>query len=126
MSSVLFSNTQYELKLYETILPVLFQQKKLKVYADNKSKEVLLNSRLFSVTSHCKQAELLLGKNFTNLDRQCMEKPLFATDYKSFKNFENSFGAFYWRKGRPQIKFNLKLIQKFKLYLPQNMKKYAQ
>ena len=120
----LFANDSYEAKLYEKILPVIFKQKKLNVFSDNEARVFLKNSSIFNIVYSCDYADLLVGKSIANFPRNCNNKPIFATSYKLLDN-ENSFGAFYWRKGRPQIKFKLKAIEKFNLHLPQSFKKYA-
>ena len=120
-----FAKDNYELKLYEKVLPIVFQSKPLLVYADNESKKIIQTSRIFKVTQNCNEAIFLMGKGFDNLNNNCKEKPMFATSYRSFKSYKNSFGAFYWRKGRPQIKFNSDVIKEYKLYLPNSLKKYA-
>jgi hypothetical protein len=67
---------------------------------------------------------VIVGKGFKR-DIDICNKPIFATSYRSFKNLENSFGAFYWRKGRPQIKFKVNIINKYDLRLPNSLERYA-
>ena len=120
----LLANNSYETKLYEKILPIVFKQQNLNVFVDNKVRVFLKDSSIFNIVYNCDNADLLIGKSILNFPSNCNNKPIFATSYKLLNN-ENSFGAFYWRKGRPQIKFKLKAIEKFNLYLPQSLKKYA-
>jgi len=122
-TKLLFSNN-YELKLYEHILPSIFKGKIL-IYTDSKSKEILENSKILTIVDKCSEANLLIGKNFNNLDELCKKKPLFTTSYKSYKNNKDSFGAFYWRKGRPQLKFKKDVIEKLNFLLPNNLQKYV-
>jgi len=122
LSSTLFAGENYELKLYEKILPIIFQTDKLVVYVDSSSKEIFKNSNIFTITSDCDKATVVIGKN---LKKSCPDKPFFATSHRSFENLENSFGVFYWRNGIPNIKFNSSNIIKFNLFLPQSLKKYS-
>ena len=122
--TTIFANENYELKLYEKILPLIFVNKPILVYADAQMKSVLKNSTVFEITNECNYATLLMGKNLNNIEFPCNNKPIFSTSYRGFKNIPNSFGAFYWRKGRPQIKFDSKRIQKLHLKLPNSLKKY--
>ena len=124
--SFLYGDDNYQLKLYEKIIPTIFQQQNLFVYTDESSKNLIQKSEIFQLSSNCRDATLLIGDDFSQLDTQCLNKPVFSISYRGFKNSPNSFGAFYWRKGRPQIKFKLDIIKKFNLYLPLNMLKYAQ
>lgn len=124
--TIIFADIPYERKLYETILPTLFKQKPIKVYTNGKITKLLQDSEQFRVVSHCDATVvLLLGKDFTHLPPECSTKPIFATDYKTFRS-PYSIGAFYWRKGRPQISFRKDNIKKFNLTLPDSLKRYAQ
>ena len=120
----LFANDSYESKLYEKILPMILKQNNINIFADKETKFFLKNSSIFNIVYSCDDADLLVGKSILDFPQDCKHKPIFATSYRFFNN-KNSFGAFYWRKGRPQIKFKLSVIEKFNLYLPQNFKKYA-
>jgi len=124
LQNILFAENNYELKLFEKVLPAIFKIDKVLVYADADAKNILQNSSVLVLTNDCNKATLLLGKKFDNLDNSCIDKPLFATSYRSFKNEENSFGAFYWRKGRPQIKFEKSNLEKFNLDLPVSLRQY--
>ena len=126
LNLVLSADGAYELKLYEKIIPLIFQSDHIRVYTDKTSKEILMNSKIFEIVQECIDGDLLIGKDFQELTEHCNTKPIFSTSYQSFKNTQNSFGAFYWRKGRPQIKFNLNRIDMMQLNLPKSLQKYAQ
>ncbi len=124
-SNLLFGDNTYELKLYEKILPAIFKDAQIIIYGDIAANEILSQSDIFVLTSKCKDATLLFGKDFDTLDKSCTKIPLFSTSYNSFKNTPNSIGAFYWRKGRPQIIFNLDSLLWFDIELPNSLMKYA-
>jgi len=120
------SDDEYELQLYEKVIPSLFTHTTpLKVYPDTKSHDIIRHSKVFDIVLTCKDADFLMGKNFTTISEHCQNKPIFTTSYSSFKNQKNSFATFYWRKGRPQIKFKRSVIKKFNLTLPLELEKYA-
>jgi len=121
----LFSSEDYELKLYETVLPIIFNTTEIKVFVTKDINTILKSSDKFIIVNNCNDADLLIGKKFINLPNNCKDKPLFTTTYKSFKNNVNCIGAFYWKKGRPQIKFKLKNIEKHNLLFPLQLWKYA-
>ena len=123
--NILLADKNYELKLYEKILPLIFEKYGIKIFVDNEAKQILKDSKFFIITNNCQNADLLIGKNKKSFINKCLNKPLFATSYKGFK-LKNSFGAFYWRKGRPQLKFKIDIIEKFNLKLPKNLRRYAQ
>lgn len=120
------SNNNYEQKLYEKILPAIYQKEKIIYFTNSKSKSVLQNSNILISSLSCEDADIIIGKKFDNLPINCRNKPIFGTSYRSFLNFDNSIGAFYWRKGRPQIKFKLATLKKYNLELPKSLMEFAQ
>jgi len=126
INNLLVANSNYELKLYEKIFSTIFQNIPIKIYGDKSSTILLKASNRFEIRKICDEnVDLIIGKNFTNLSSICKKKPLFATSYRWYKSQKNSFGTFYWRKGRPQIKFKKDSFKRFHLHLPQNLIKYA-
>lgn len=123
--SFVFASANYELKLYEKVLPIVLEKENIAVYADENSREILKGSHVFELSDDCSKATLLIGKDFSTLDKKCFNKPIFATNYRTFKEFNSSFGAFYWRKGRPQIRFSRHRMKAFKFYLPKTLFKYT-
>jgi hypothetical protein len=117
-------NNNYELKLYEQVLPSIFGKHCL-VFADYKIYNKLKKSKILNLTSKCQDANLLVGYRFDDIDTKCLNKPIFSTTARSYKNQKNSFGAFYWMKGRPQIRFDKCVLDKFDLKLPDNLKEFA-
>jgi len=121
----LFAQDNYELKLYEKILPVIFKVQNLNIYVDEDSKSIIKNTKFFYIVSDCTNASLLIGKKFNSLKNECLSKPRFATSYKSFMKQPNVIGAFYWRKSRPQIRFKSENILKYHLFLPDSLRRFA-
>ena len=124
-SFVLLSANNYALKLYEKLLLPLFHDVPIVIFADKESKEILQKSDMFEVKSSCSTlVDVLVGSQFTNLSQNCISKPLFATTYRSYSENNNAFGAFYWRKGRPQIHFKKAILKKFHLKLSKNLQRF--
>ena len=124
--TLLNASNDYELKLFETILPSIFKQQPITVYLDNDMSLLLQDSVKFKIVQSCNSSVvILIGKNFNNLSTECKNKPIFATSYRDYKN-DNSFGAFYWRKGRPQLKFKRAVLKRYNLVLPDNLQRYKQ
>jgi len=115
------ANMNYELRFYERIIPLIFKTP-VHIYADKNIRYILKKSDKFIIENSCTNAQLIMGmiKNI-----KCKDKPLFATDYDTYKLSPNAFGAFYWRKGRPQLKFKKQKIKDFNLNLDSSLKKYV-
>jgi len=123
---LLFASQKYELKLYESIFLSIFKDQNIKVYADKESLKLLQGSSMLTTVEHCNEATtLLLGKEFEKLPEICKNKPIFATNYMYYQKMPNAFGVFYWRKGRPQIKFKKSTLLSYHLKLPDSLRKYA-
>ena len=120
----LFANN-YEVKLYEKIIPSIFQKKIVDVYASKDTKEFFKNRYLFRTTDDCTKADIIVGKKFKDLNTECLKKPFFTTSYRAYRKYGNSIGAFYWTKGRPQLQFDLQKIEKYHLFLPKSLRRYS-
>lgn len=120
------SSDIYELQMYQNILTTLFQKDTILVYSrDADEIELIKTSTNIKLTTKCSDADVLIGKNFSYPEFRECKKPIFATSYRSYMEQENAFAVFYWRKGRPQIQFKLEPINRYKLFLPENFKKYS-
>ena len=121
----LFAKESYELQLYEKILPAIFNIAPITIYADPETKKILQKSKVFRLVDKCdRSVDLLVGKDFVNVPYACQDKPIFATNYRTLRDNDNSFGAFYWIKGRPQVRFQRNVIKQFDLILPDYLRRY--
>jgi len=117
--SLIFAS-DYELKLYEKVFSSLFHKNHINLYVD-KNQNMFKHSNIIKLTN-CKNADILLIYNLKNI--KCKTKPLFTTSYVDYIN-SNSIGAFYWRKGRPQLVLKKEMIKKYNLFLDKSLQKYA-
>ena len=98
--------------------------KPLVVYEHNAT--VTLGNSWEGLSQQCEKADLVYGTLFENLAKECQKLPRFTTDYESFLKDKNVIGAFYWRKGRPQLRFNKERCDDFEIHLPPELVRYAQ
>jgi len=127
ISSLLFAKDNYEQKLYENILPKVFHKNSVHIFiTDDETKKVLNNSTILKIVQECNDADIVIGNSFNQESANCKKKPSFALDYRAYKHSQSAIGAFYWRKGRPQIAFSKKSFKKYKLTIPQSLQKYVQ
>ncbi len=126
LTTMLLSDGNYELELYENLLPKLFKKTTLVVYTqEDEQRNILKKSTLLKISDDCSSSDLIMGKKLDHLPQECLNKPIFAMSYRSYMDSENAFGAFYWSKGRPQIQFKLKSVKKYNFYFPDDLQKYA-
>lgn len=97
----------------------LFHKSIVKIYSKDVKNFI---SKDIVLVKNCHNADLILGKTY---EKNC-SKPVFVLDYYDYKNNKNVIGAFYWRKGRPQIRLRKKLILKFHLHITNDMKDFIE
>ena len=118
------NNEDYKLKLYEEIFTMIFSNKAIMVYTDKKNSKILSKSDKFIISKICiKDIDLIIGNNIL-LSNECKNKPIFSTDYLYYLDTKNSFGVFYWTKGRPQIRFKKEALEKYNMTLPSSLQRY--
>ena len=119
-TTYLFGNS-YEIKLYEMVFTKLFNKPIIKLFVD-KNKREFKNSKILKIVNNCKEADIILLYKLENL--KCENKPVFVTNYIDFIS-SNAVGAFYWRKGRPQLILNKNMIECYHLHLDKSLLKYV-
>ena len=114
----------YTLELYEKIFTSFFHKERIAVYATNVTKTLLKKSRLFVVVNRCDVADVVMVDD-DKVTPPCQAIPLFATSRRAYRRFKEAFGAFYWVKGRVQIHFRKKNLQKYGLSLSYELERFA-
>jgi hypothetical protein len=109
-----------EIKLFEKLFTGLFNKKTVYIYTKNK-KYINIKSGYLINVDKCQKADLVLG-----ISQTCKNKPVFLLDYYSYKENKNALGAFYWRKGRPQLRLRKKIIKKYHLQLLSEFREFAE
>ena len=122
--SYLHASDNITLKLYEKVLTSIFHSQTIKVFVDEQSKEILKDSDILKIVDSCDKSVVVLVGSFSTLTNSCENKPIFSTNYRAFKHTANSFGAYYWRKGRPQLKFKRETLDRYQLFLPVALERY--
>jgi hypothetical protein len=78
--------------------------KKLKVWSDNK--DVLFHLKKYdelNTVDSCEKASFIILQDSNKLSKACESKHIFVLDYNLLSVVPKSFGAFFWKKGRPNI-----------------------
>ena len=104
-----------EVELFEKLFSEMFNKKEIKVYTKYKN----FNSKILKKVTSCKEADIVLG------ELNC-SKPKFVLSYADFKNDSKVIGAFYWRKGRPQLRLRKNNILNHHLYLSKDFSEYLE
>lgn len=105
--------------LFSYIFPLITHKKIVKVYTLPRYYDYFKTNN-FILVKDCNKSDIVVG------NIQCKNKPIFALSYTFFKNNKNVFGVFYYRKGRPQLKFKQKILKKFFKTVPKELMEYVE
>jgi len=109
-----------EVKLFTKLFTSLFNKKIVYVYTEN-PKYKKLHSIFLKNVDDCNKADIVLG-----ISKACKNKPHFLLDYYEYKRHKNAIGAFYWRKGRPQLRLRKNMILKYKLTITPEFEEFLE
>jgi hypothetical protein len=109
-----------EIKLFSKLFTTLFGKKTVSVYTENKRYQHI-KSKFLKIVQDCDKSDIVLG-----VSKKCKDKPHFLLNYYSYKNDKNAIGAFYWRKGRPQLRLRKKSIKKYRLHMSDDFSEFLE
>ncbi len=90
--------------IIEKILGELSIKKEIKIWCDNKEilKEIK-NNHNFKIENSCEDATIIILEDKNKLSKACSSKHIFVLSYQLLSDIPKSFGALFWKKGRPNI-----------------------
>lgn len=124
------SGQKIKAQILEKILLGLNQNQIIRVWSDNKDLSSYLNkNKHFIVVNQCEASDILIIQNQPNIPKECKDKKIFVLNYDLLSKIPNSFGALFWKKGRPNIvlleprikKSNLKISKELQPYLEERI-----
>ena len=127
-SIILFASdvSQYKVKILETIMQEILVDSEIYVWCDN---DVLLNElknhHIIHTTQNCQSANLLIIEN-DNVPEKCMNKYIFVLKYNLLSDIKHSFGALFWKKGRPNIIILEPRIKAQSIMIKEELKPYLE
>ena len=90
--------------ILEKVLSELSIKQEIKIWSDNK--EILAelkNHNNYKTVQSCENATIIILENKDKLIKACSNKHIFALNYQLLSDIPQSFGALFWKKGRPNI-----------------------
>ncbi|QFR48579.1 hypothetical protein FJR48_02085 [Sulfurimonas lithotrophica] len=115
------------IKILERIIGKLSLNEQTRVWSDNKNiLNTLSQNSSLKTTPNCIYANIIILQNQNKLPKECSSKAIFVLDYKLLSQIPQSFGAFFWKKGRPNIVILKPRIQKQSIKISSGLKSYLE
>ena len=123
------------LKMYHGIFSALSLDKPVTIYVNDKEyRYVFKYSKKISLTTRPEDSDIVLVTDQSTL-KSVIEKLntnqrrnkmpiIFVTKYQLLKLSEDIVGAFYWRKGRSQLLFIKKRLDRYNIKLPREYQNF--
>lgn len=120
------SNISHQVKILEKVISEISINKQMKIWSDDRGIITeLKKSNKFITTTNCQDATCIILKNKNSLSKVCSNIHIFVLNYQLLSEIPQSFGALFWKKGRPNIVIieprikaqNIKVTKSLKPYL---------
>jgi len=114
-----------KLEILKNICMGIHSKQNIKIWSDDKAIIDAFAGDLNTTKKLCDANLIILNKK-TNLSGDISNKYIFVLDYNMLKELPNSFGACFWKKGRPNIVFIKPRLKKQSLKLSSKLKPYIE
>ena len=116
----------HKVKLLETIMQEITLETEKSIWTDNKDLLYKLKEgKKLNIVNSCELANLIIVEN-SNLSRKCKNKKIFVLNYTLLSEIKTSFGALFWKKGRPNIIILEPRINKQSIKIKDNLNPYLE
>jgi hypothetical protein len=116
-------NSDYiEVRLIERILVDMTDKQFVNVCVINYDANKILRYSMYLRITRCENADfMIIGKGAEDVD---YNRPAIVFGEDLIKRIKNAVGALYWRKGRPQLIFIKSRLDRFRIQLPSEYRRY--
>nr|WP_321266491.1 hypothetical protein [uncultured Sulfurimonas sp.] len=91
-------------EIIEKIISEISIDKEVVLWSDNKKiQNILKTNNKLKTTKNCEDATIIILEDEENLSKSCDSKHIFVLNYDLLSKISKSFGALFWKKGRPNI-----------------------
>jgi len=127
VTSLLNASNDISTKIVVTLLKELAGNE-YRVWVDTEIEKelIIINQKGLNTIEHCEDASILLLYRNEPISNKCKNKILFVLDYSLLDKYTNAVGAFYWKKGRPNIVFIRSRLEHNKIKLSKSYDKYIE
>jgi len=117
----------FQSKILEKVLSDISTPKKLKIWTDDiKILNELKDHKVLNMVNHICDSNLVIIKNKKHLSKDCKADFIFVLKYNLLNEIPNSFGAMFWKKGRPNIVIIEPRINKQNISISKDLEPYLE
>jgi hypothetical protein len=121
------SSIDSQVKIIERVISEISLSQQISMWSDDKNILTKLKEHgKFKTTSKCKDATFVILKNKKHLSEVCTHTHIFVLNYKLLSDIPQSFGALFWRKGRPNIVILEPRIKEQNIEISKNLEPYLE
>jgi hypothetical protein len=121
------SSDTLQIKILEKIITEISVNNDMKVWSDNKNiLRILKEHNKLQTTDNCEEATIIILQEHDNLRKACSSRAIFVLNYKLLSDIPQSFGALFWKKGRPNIVIIKSRIKAQSIQVSNNLKPYLE
>ncbi len=122
------SSVTHQVKILEKIISEILVKKQITIWSDDK--DILAqfeDNNRFKTTKNCKNATMIILRDKKQLlSSGCSQSHIFVLNYELLSDVPHSFGALFWKKGRPNIIILEPRIKAQEINISKNLKPYLE
>ena len=129
LTLALFSDdvNHHQIRILEKVFLEISIDTKMIVWSDNqKILNELKNHNKLTMADKCKDATILILENKIQKTKACESKPTFVLNYDLLSEIPQSFGALFWKKGRPNIVIIKPRIESQSIKISKDLRPYLE
>ncbi len=121
------SSNEIKYAILNKIVSGIVQNDTLRIWSDNEAiNDALRSTELYQVVPTCDAADIIILENEEFLFKSCKKGNIFVLSYELLNKLPQSFGAFFWKKGRPNVVFIESRIEAQGLILSDRLTPYVE
>ncbi len=123
---------ELEVKILEKLFQDILGKERVRVFVIGDKKEHYRRgiedySDNLHLVTNCGGADIvLLAGQISSIPEDCLKKPLFSTRRENISKFRGCLGAFYWKKGRPNIVLIKERLEERGIKMPKEYRRYIE
>jgi len=125
ITTVYASDNKKASGIFNLIIKEITKKDVTNVYLHTNITAIKMYPGNLNIVTECKDADIIILSTTKGIPKECSKKILFGSRYSHLKN-PNVIGSFFWQKGRPNILFYKKRLEKNNLKLDSSFDKYIE